>query len=247
MIKYKYVFIITLLFSSCEKASMTAQDVIDNAIEISGGEKYRNIELEFDFRDKHYKSIRNNDSYQYERYFKDSINQIKDVLTNTGFQRFINGELATIPDSMATKYTSSVNSVHYFVLLPFGLNDAAVNKMYLGKVSIKDKEYHKIKITFDQEGGGEDFEDVFIYWIQVDTFKAAYIAYSYIEDDGFGLRFREAYNERFVNGLRFVDYNNYKPESDEKDVTSLDKLFADNKLQLLSKIETENVVVNLLQ
>ena len=36
--------------------------------------------------------------------------------------------------------------------------------------------------------------------------------YSYIESDGIGLRFREAFNERYINGIRFVDYNNYKPK-----------------------------------
>ena len=145
---------------------------------------------------------------------------------------------------MAVKYTSSVNSVHYFALLPFGLNDAAVNKSSLENVTIKDKLYHKIKVWFSQEGGGEDFEDVFIYWIDTETFKADYIAYSYIEDDGVGIRFREAYNERIVNGLRFVDYNNYKSEEATMDVIGLDKAFETGHLKLLSKIELENIVVN---
>jgi hypothetical protein len=144
---------------------------------------------------------------------------------------------------MAVKYTASVNTVHYFALLPYGLNDAAVNKSSLGEVTIKNKVYHKIKVTFSQEGGGEDYEDVFVYWIDAETFKADYIAYSYIEDDGVGIRFREAYNERMVNGLRFVDYNNYKSEDATMDLLGLDKAFESGSLKLLSKIELENIVV----
>ena len=52
-----------------------------------------------------------------------------------------------------------------------------------------------------------------------------------------GLRFREAFNERYVNGLRFVDYNNYKPKSLDIPLTQLDELFQNEQLTLLSKIE----------
>lgn len=245
MQKLIYVVAISLLIVACKtETPLTAQDIVDKTIEVSGGEKYLNAEIDFDFRDKHYRSVREGGKFQYERQFQDSIGSIKDVLNNDGFQRYVNDALTEIPDSMAVKYTASVNSVHYFALLPYGLNDAAVNKSSLGVVAIKDRLYHKIKVTFSQEGGGEDYEDVFVYWIDVETFKADYIAYSYIEDDGVGIRFREAYNERMVNGLRFVDYNNYKSEDATMDVIGLDKAFESGSLKLLSKIELENIVVN---
>lgn len=239
-----YILFILVTLTSCKKEiPLTAQDIVDKTIEVSGGDKYLNAIIDFDFRDKHYRSVREGGKFQYERQFQDSIGIIKDVLNNDGFQRFVNDTLTKIPDSMAVKYTSSVNSVHYFALLPYGLNDAAVNKSSFGDVSIKDKLYYKIKVTFSQEGGGEDYEDVFIYWIEAETFKANYIAYSYIEDDGVGIRFREAYNERFINGLRFVDYNNYKSEDATMDLLGLDKAFESSSLKLLSKIELENIEV----
>lgn len=241
---FLYLLIFGILIFSCEKeTTLSAQDIVNNTIQNSGGDKYLNAEIDFDFRDKHYHSLRKNGDFQYERQFQDSIGTIKDVLNNEGFQRFINDEVATIPDSMSVKYTSSVNSVHYFALLPFGLNDGAVNKSNLGDVTINDKLYHKIKVWFNQEGGGEDFEDVFIYWIDTETYKADYIAYSYIEDDGIGIRFREAYNERIVNGLRFVDYNNYKSENDDMNLIGLDEAFESESLKLLSKIELKNIMV----
>ena len=239
-----YILLIFVTLISCKKEiPLTAQDIVDKTIEVSGGEKYLNAVIDFDFRDKHYRSVREDGKFQYERQFQDSIGIIKDVLNNDGFQRYVNDALAEIPDSMAVKYTSSVNSVHYFALLPYGLNDAAVNKSSLGEVSIKDKSYHKIKVTFSQEGGGEDYEDVFIYWINTETFKVDYLAYSYIEDDGVGIRFREAYNERIVNSIRFVDYNNYKSEDATMDLLDLDKAFESGNLKLLSKIELKNIVV----
>ncbi|MCB0463630.1 MAG: DUF6503 family protein [Flavobacteriaceae bacterium] len=244
MQKLKYLVVVCFLIVACKKETpLTAQDVVDKSIEVSGGEKYLNAEIDFDFRDMHYRSVREGGKFQYERQFKDSIGDIKDVLNNDGFKRYINDELVEIADSLAVKYTASVNSVHYFALLPYGLNDAAVNKSSLGEVTIKENSYHKIKVTFNQEGGGEDYEDVFVYWIHKDTFKVDYLAYSYMEDDGVGTRFREAYNERMLNGLRFVDYNNYKSEDATMDVIGLDKAFESGSLKLLSKIELENIVV----
>ena len=241
----------TLLFSTCKDNKSTdvnlAQDVVDKAIDAIGGERFKSSEIEFDFRDRHYKSIRDKWKFQYERIWKDSLNETRDILSNSGFQRFINDSIASVPDSMAVKYTSSVNAVHYFSVLPYGLNDKAVNKTYLGKVDLKGKTYYKIKVTFAEEGGGEDYDDVFVYWINTETFDVDYLSYSYIEDhDDIGLRFREAYNKRTINGLSFSDYNNYKSEDPIATVYNLDSLFVSNKLNLLSKIELKNIEVNLL-
>ncbi|MDX1278846.1 DUF6503 family protein, partial [Oceanihabitans sediminis] len=124
------------------------------------------------------------------------------------------------------------------------LNDPAVNKKYLGEVSIKEKNYHKVQVTFNEEGGGEDHDDVFVYWVNTETFTVDYLAYSFKEYTGdLGLRFREAYNSRTVNGLRFVDYNNFKTEDKSLQLFDLDKVFENDKLKLLSKIELKNISV----
>ena len=148
-----------------------------------------------------------------------------------------------MPDSLANIYSNSINSVHYFAYLPYGLNDPAVNKEFLGEMAIKGKDYYKVKVTFDQENGGDDFDDVYIYWFNKETFKPEYLAYEFHVNGG-GLRFREAYNERYVNGIRFVDYNNYKSVSDSQSIYEIDSLFNKGELELLSKIELKDVVVS---
>ena len=232
-----------LLSCKVEKEHI-AQSIVDKAIEVAGGEIFQASTISFDFRGKQYRAIRNNGVFQFERQFEDSIGVIKDVLSNDGFKRLVDEREYTVHDTMAAKYTRSVNSVHYFSVLPFGLNDTAVNKTLVGEISIKDKAYYKIKVHFNQVGGGDDFEDVFVYWIGKDDFKVDYIAYSYRDNDTeFGSRFRESYNERYIGGLRFVDYNNYKPENKLTDVFNLDSLFVAKKLNFLSKIENENIEV----
>jgi hypothetical protein len=239
------LFSLILLFSCNEKdEALSAQMIIDKAIESSCNGNCGNANIDFTFRDKCYISNRNGGSYRYERISSDSTGVTEDVLSNAGFTRQKNNILIAVPDSMATKYSNSINSVIYFAQLPFGLNAAAVKKELLGETFIKGEVYYEIRVSFEEEGGGKDFDDVFVYWIHKDKFTVDYLAYLY-EVDGGGIRFREAYNPRVVNGIRFADYNNYKPENLDVSLSNLDVLFEQGALKLLSKIETESVSVQL--
>lgn len=243
----KWIFILSavLLITSCQKEEKpNAQYIIDQAIEVAGGQRFANSTIDFDFRDRHYRAMRNNGVFEFSREFMDSTNLVKDMFNNNEYKRYVNNEPVHVVDSMAVKYQNSVNSVHYFIVLPYGLNDDAVIKAYINEVRIKDKSYHKIKVTFKEDGGGKDYEDVFLYWFDTENYKLDYLAYlTYNSDRTIDLRFREAYNERYVNEIRFVDYNNYKPENRGVDLMSLDAMFENDELILLSKIENENIVV----
>jgi len=242
-----YYFLLILLFATCGQKddSLTAQDIIDKAIERSCGNFCENASVEFNFRDRSYVRKRVGGLFEYQRITKDENGIILDVLSNNGFKRFINDTLVKIPDSMSVKYSNSVNSVHYFSQLPYSLNDNAVHKKLLGTTSINGRDYFEIEVTFDEVGGGKDFEDVFMFWIHKTEFTMDFLAYEYITDGG-GIRFREAYNDRDVNGIRFSDYKNYKPISKDAELRDINELFIEGKLDLLSKIESENIKVTLL-
>ena len=248
--KYFQIILLAFLVLSCKNESklqqLSADEIIDKSIEISGGDRFSRSSLKFEFRDIYYQALRKNHEFLLVRVLVKDNDSIFDMLSNVGFERFDNKEFVKLEDSIVKKYTASVNSVHYFSVLPYGLNDEAVHKGLLGEEKIKDKYYFKIKVTFNQEGGGEDFEDVFVYWVDKESFKVDYLAYSYNEEDGVGMRFREAYNERYINGLRFVDYNNYKAEDASIELNNLGKVFEKKQLKLLSKIELENVKVDLI-
>jgi hypothetical protein len=235
------IFITTL--SSCTSFLTDPQKIIDKAIEASGGDRYLNSTIEFDFRDRHYVAKRNGGNFSYERTFKDSIGLIHDIVTNKGHVREINGMMEVLPDSMSVKYTASTNSVLYFALLPYGLNDPSVRKKYLGDTMIENQIFYKVEITFAQEGGGEDYQDVFHYWINREDFTIGYIAYSYSENNDTSLRFRKAINARKVNGIVFYDYINYKPKSNSVKMEELELLFTKGELEELSKIELLTIVV----
>lgn len=222
-----------------------AETIIDKCITASGGSIYENSKISFTFREKNYTTERSKGIYKMERAFTKDSTKVRDILSNEGFVRYLNDSLIFVEDSMITKYSKSINSVFYFALLPYRLNDKAVNKKFLGEVSLENNQYYKIEVGFNKDGGGVDFEDVYIYWINKESYKIDYLAYSFTVNGG-GYRFRKAYNERIENGVRFVDYINYKPTGSITSVHELDNAYLENQLKELSKIELKNLSVKLL-
>ena len=201
-----------------------------------------NSMISFNFRDRKYILEPTLQGRVMKRITTTDTAVVTDIKKPGGFQRLVNDHPVNVPDTMAVKYSNSINSVHYFAYLPYGLNDRAVNKELLGEVELQGKHYYKVRVTFDQEGGGKDYEDVFLYWFNKDTFKADYLAYTYGVDGG-GVRFREAYNERYIEGIRFVDYLNYEP-SVEVPLMQIDSLYLAKGLHLLSRIELKDIQVS---
>jgi len=243
---YRASLIIILLATfGCRNSNsdnIAVKDIVDKSIEVSGGDLYRTSNISFVLRGTKYELKYDKGKKILKRTFKKDSTVVLDVLRHNGFQRYIDGNPVIVSDSMAIKYSNSINSVHYFAYLPYGLNDPAVNKKLLGETQIGDRQYYKVEVTFDQKDGGKDFEDIYIYWIDKETFKPDYLAYEFRVDGG-GSRFREAFNERIINGIRFVDYKNYKADADIS-VYELESLFKSQKLEPLSTIRLEEVVVN---
>lgn len=236
-----FFLLMLFLVVSCKpvQKEFTAQEIVDTSIINSGFDKLKKSEIQFNFRNQIYFAKRYNGNF-YLGTIKDSI---VDVLSNDGFKRLVHEKAVLLPDSIANKYANAVNSVHYFSVLPYGLNDNAVHKKLLNSSTIKGKEYYKIEVTFSENGGGEDYKDVFIYWIDKKDFLLDYVAYSYHTNGG-GKRFRAIKNEQRVNGLRFVNYENYKPINTTTSLKDLDKEFERNKLKKVSEIILKEISVN---
>jgi hypothetical protein len=130
--------------------------------------------------------------------------------------------------------------VIYFATLPYKLQDASVNRKFIEETTIKDKLWC-CRRNFGQDGGGKDFDDEFHYWINKQTHKVDYLAYSYRTNDG-GVRFRTAFNTRVIDGLTFQDYINY--EAPRNPFERFTETIRTGKLKELSKILTEDVINN---
>jgi len=234
-----------LFLNSCKqekKSILNANDIVNKAIEVAGGDRYKMSKICFKFRDKEY--VSEDDGKILKRiFYSDSINYI-DIKNENSFKRFVNDTPVITSDSLSKVYSNSINSVNYFAQLPYRLNDAAVRKELLKEETIENIVYYVVKVTFDKNGGGDDFEDTYLYWFHKESFKLDYLAYDFHTNGG-GVRFRKAYNERFVNGIRFLDYENYKPYNENATLKDVSKLYKKGKLKKVSKIELENIEVTI--
>lgn len=240
-LKIIFPLFLSVLVISCSSRP-DAQSIVDKAIEVHGGDTYKQSYIEFKFRDRTYTVTRDGGRYIYTRELRDSTGVTFDKMDNDGFVRTINGEEVDLSEEEIRNYSNSVNSVVYFALLPYALNDAAVLKEYLGTQEIKGEPYHKVHVSFKPDGGGKDHEDTFVYWFHQDDYTMDYLAYKFHVDGG-GIRFRDATKTRMVNGIRFADYDNYKQVEKEVPLQKYDSLFVNDKLEMVSEINLENIEV----
>ena len=222
-----------------QSAVAKGEALVASAIAAHGGSAYETAHYEFVFRGKTYTFHNQQDLYTYTRTVAKDGQIILDKMNNDGFVRKVDGVTAEMTTKQMNGTREGLNSVLYFAMLPYKLKDKAVNALYFGEQIIKGKPYELVQVTFDQEGGGKDHDDTFMYWFNKDSQVMDYLAYSYHVNGG-GVRFRTAYNSRMVDGIVFQDYVNYKAAV----TTPLEKLPAlweANKLKELSRIETEAV------
>lgn len=236
-----FLIIVIFFISKCnnEKEISKGELLVSKAIEAHGGKKYNNAHYQFVFRDKIYTFKNSETAYEYTVEFLKDGKKYFDKLNNDGLTRTIDEKIIELDVKKQDQISESLNSVIYFATLPHKLSDDSVNKKYVGQQEIKNIAYDLIEITFQQEGGGKDFEDTYYYWINQQTDQIDFLAYNYKVNQG-GVRFREAYNVRRVNGIVFQNYINFKAEVGTP-LIELAKLWEDGKLNELSRIETENV------
>lgn len=224
------------------EANRQARAIIEEAIIVAGLEEMDEAAFAFRFRDKEYRYQQTDGIYTYERWWTDSTtNEVtRDVLDNDGLVRYIDGKVADITEKKRKAYSNSVNSVIYFAFLPWVLNDHAVIPTYLGRDTIKGEVLDQIDIAFTTDNGGEDADDEYMYWFTPDTRQLKYLAYSH--PGGKAPRFREAYNERQVDGIVVRDYYNWNtPGNKARSIKALPAGFEAGELNLLSEINLEEV------
>jgi len=125
MTRLFYIFSIILILHSCKDQSastttqekeqstaLTAQQIVDKAIATAGGSVIENSTIHFKFRDYYYNATRANGSTTLDR-CKDPecILQQDKIKENGEFVRFRESVPVAVPDSMAPRYSNSINSV----------------------------------------------------------------------------------------------------------------------------------------
>lgn len=220
---------------------------LDTVIAAHGGDRLDQAVVTFTFRGDAFTLRRNNGQFRYERATTDSLGRsVIEGLTNADVYRVVEGDTLTLSPDERSAVATAVNSVAYFALLPYPLQDPPVQATYAGPDTVSGAAYHRVAVSFD-EGGGQDYEDVFLYWFAQDDYAMDYLAYAFgvggpSEDQG--TRFREAFNVRTVNGVRWADYRNYRDSTLGPDaLAAYPHAWADSAAERVSTVALRNISV----
>ena len=226
----------------------SAAAIVDSAVAAHGGAVLDRAVVSFDFRGDQYRIRQDEGQFHYRRTYTDSLGQtVTEGLTNAGVYRVVAGDTVALSDDERGGIRTTVNSVSYFALLPYPLDDPAVQPEYSGRDTLDGVPYHRLRVTFQREGGGQDWQDIFLYWFRTDTYAMDYLSYAFglaPTDTDTGTRFREAYNVRRVEGVRFADYMNYTSDTLSYDrMERYPALWAQDALELVSRVEIDSLRV----
>jgi len=232
-----------LILSGCGVPADGPEGLLAEVIEVYGGEVFERSEVTFDFRNVRFRVVRDGGRFVYERDYVDAEgHRVQEGMSNDSTWKVVDGTRVALTAEERASVETSVNSVVYFGFLPFRLDDPAVIARDLGVGEVEGRAYRKIEVAFQQEGGGQDWDDRFVYWIDPDALTLDYLAYRYHRDGG-GTRFRRAVNRREVGGIVVQDYENFAPLVEVRDIAEFDRLYEEGHLNLVSMIELERVEV----
>ena len=222
----------------------TAEAVIRRAIAAHGMTDLDGKRIAFTFRERDYGIEMQEGRFLYTRSFVDSTGRnVRDELSNDGLRRFRQDSLVRLSPKDSAAYAGSVNSVRYFFLLPYGLEDPAVRVELLDTAGLRGSMYDRVRVTFAAAGGGTDYEDVYHYFFDREDGELDYLAYTF-ETDGGGIRFRAAINKRRVGGVLVQDYVNYGLDGADRDIEHVAERFRAGELPELSRIENSTVRID---
>ncbi len=218
--------------------------LVAESIRMYGGDRFEESRVTFTFRDARFRVVRDRGRFLYEREYTNADGRrIREGMDNDETWQEVEGTRVPLSPQDRSRVETAVNSVVYFGFLPIRLDDPAVHLRDLGEVEVDGRPYRKVEVTFQEEGGGEDWEDRFIYWFHAHDLTLDYLAYTF-ERGGGGSRFRRAVNRRTVDGILLQDYENYAAMEEPEDIADYDRLLGTDGLRLVSMVELEGVEVS---
>ncbi|WP_435262074.1 hypothetical protein [Tenacibaculum sp. nBUS_03] len=147
--KNLFLILFSMILTSCDFSSqksteesnssidftgeLKAKSIVENSIKKHGGDLYSNASYTFDFRGQEYSFNHDKDGYTYSLSWKDEDDTAIEIrLQNEQLLKTINNELVQLNQDDISSYREKINSVLFFVLLPFKLEDPNATTTYKG-------------------------------------------------------------------------------------------------------------------
>ena len=215
---------LVLTLAACERPApqgdAEALALIDRARTHHGSAALDRAEVAFSFRGTPFVLRRDGGRFRYARTLTDSLGRtVEEAVDNDGAHRLVDGAEVALDSAQARRVATAVNSVAYFALLPARLADPAVRARLLTPDRVGGQDYDRVEVTFARDGGGQDHQDRYVYWLRQSDGRVGHYAYSYRETPGdtaraaTGTRFRVPLGARRVGGVLFQDWRNLSADS----------------------------------
>ncbi len=227
-----------------------AVEAVHAARAAHGSDRLDGRTVHFTFRGTPFTAWRDGGRFRYSRTTVDDAGRtVVETVDHRGVSRTVNGaETPFASDRERRVAETAVGSVVYFALLPAALADAAVRVRSLGRDTVDGRLYDAVEVTFAQDGGGDDWEDRYLYWLHPERHTVDFLAYTYRETPGdtaraaTGHRFRRVTRAWTAGGVRFQDYQNLTADSLAR-LEDYPATLAAGRLFPVSDVRTETVRV----
>ena len=222
-------------------------EIVDRAIEFHGGEVYSRSLSELTMCSKSgcydLRSRIDDGLFELEAAGPVSAGYRRAVVDNDTTALWLDQKQVDLDERLVTSVRNWVMARHYFVYLPYRLNDGSVLKQDLGRETWGQRSLHKVKVTF-VPGSSSGADDEFLFWFDPETGRLEQFAYSFVGNPG-GLRLRRIYNHRRVGGILFYDQENWGVDGPD---LSVDQIRPEGitDWDLISRVTVDNIRVTAL-
>jgi len=253
MRKYFFSLLIGVSLLSCNQNNKgvksqdtRAKEILLNSIKAYNSDSFYNSTIQFNTKDLEYKLYRKSNIADFEVVRKLDTVTYKATYNNGTRAYFVNN-IEQEQTSAAMKFIDiKLEGLCYLFSIPHEFNQNHVQLKKLEDVIIKNKNYNVIHVSFTRISE-EDPDDVFILYINPDTFYIDYLAEKYHFTAVNRPLFKVAHNFRTIEGITFVDYYVLDPKKEDRD-TDLEviyKLYNANNLNELQSLIFENIQVEI--
>lgn len=233
----------TLLVSCNSEPEITGQDILDRAIEVSGGEQFFHSTISFDASGMHYTMERDGHLSNFTAERQVDTTYYKATYRNGYQQYFVNGVEQEESFSSRKFISSRIDGFLYLMSIPHVFDQTAVIVERMEDVLIRRKTYQVIHITFTKLPEDDPGNEFYLY-IDPETGFVEFSAEKF-DLDGETNLLRKAFNPRTINGIRIVDYKMFTTSDTSMQLADYYKAYDIPNLTPLPDLTFTNVEVEL--
>ncbi|WP_242922509.1 DUF6503 family protein [Pontibacter liquoris] len=235
--------VLLLILSSCGGADQPdARQLISQAVQAQGGQKYNQRILSFSLDNKQYRALNDSGAFVYSRTYTDTTGQrVYEVLRNSGFTRKRNEEEVLLPQQETQAAGSAVLATIQMAMLPYLPQNPETEKAYLGEATLHGEPYYKVLVT--TQAAGLHPAQEYLFWLHQQRHTLDYVASRAVAEGEAGQPyFGVAVNARQMEGIRFQDYQVYVAK-EPLPLENYARAYEAGKLVKVTETNLENISV----